>query len=323
MRKTVGIAMIALAAIPAVAQEMGKGWLARETAREYREQARFPESSRALKPGDADPVKEKRTATEQTQRGPDGGPALSVKAESVSFEVGRPIRLYATVEDGIALEVTGEIVGAAGDLVATFAYSDDGKGGDKKAGDGIWSARVRMPAGLEPELAASYMVKVRSRLLDGDVRESVGGFLYSNPAAHLTGRYRDEVRDGSLVVSAEVDVTRAGRFHLAATLYSMAGEPVGTAQAATELEPGRRWIELSFYGLMFHDRKVAGPYRLGTVALATASRMPNALNDLVENAHVTRAYRLATMTAAPFAEPKLMEAADRLEAEAVRSQFQQ
>lgn len=317
MRKTFGIVMIVAAvALPAVAQEMGqeKGWLARETAREYREQARFPESSRALKPGDADPVKEKRTATEQTQRGPeDRGPALSVRAESVSFEVGRPIRLYATVEDGIALEVSGEIVGAAGDLVATFAYADDGRGIDKKAGDGVWSARVRMPEGLQPELAASYMVKVRSRLLDGDVRESVGGFLYSNPAAHLTGRYRDELREGSLVVSAEVDVTRAGRFHLAATLYSMAGEPVGTAQAAAELEPGRRWIELSFYGLMFHDRQVAGPFRLGTVSLATTGGMPNALNDLVENAHVTRAWKLEQMTTRPFGNQRLLEAAARLE----------
>ncbi|HWN43795.1 MAG TPA: hypothetical protein VNW71_16330 [Thermoanaerobaculia bacterium] len=313
MRKTFGIVMIALsAALPALAQE--KGWLARETAREYREQARFPESSRALKPGDADPVKEKRTATAQTQRGPeDRGPALSVRAESVSFEVGRPIRLYATVEDGIALEVTGEIVGAAGDLVATFAYGDDGRGIDKKAGDGVWSARVKMPEGLQPELAASYMVKVRSRLLDGDVRESVGGFLYSNPAAHLTGRYRDGLRDGSLVVSAEMDVTRAGRFHLAATLYSMAGEPVGTAQAAAELEPGRRWIELSFYGLMFHDRQVAGPFRLGTVSLATTGGMPNALNDLVENAHVTRAWQLEQMTTRPFGNPRLLEAASRLE----------
>ncbi|MFP5286729.1 MAG: hypothetical protein ACLGI9_13385, partial [Thermoanaerobaculia bacterium] len=233
--------------------------------------------------------------------------------ESVSFEVGRPIRLYATVEEGIALEVTGEIVGGAGELVAAFAYADDGKGIDRKAGDGVWSARVRMPEGLQPELAASYMVKVRSRLLDGDIRESAGGFLYSNPAAHLTGRYRDELRDGSLVVAAEVDVTRPGRFHLSATLYSMAGEPVGTAQAAAELEPGRRWIELSFYGLMFHDRQVAGPYRLGTVSLATTGGMPNALNDLVENAHVTRAWKLEQMTTKPFGNQRLLEAARRLE----------
>lgn len=316
MRKTFGIMlMAALAAIPAGAQEVTqeKGWLVRETAREYREQARFPESSRALRPGDADPVKEKRTATAQTSRGPEGRAALSVRAESVSFEIGRPIRLYATVEDGVALEVTGEIVGESGELVASFAYADDGKGIDKKAADGVWSARVRMPEGLEPELAASYMVKVRSRLLDGDVRESVGGFLYSNPGAHLTGRYRDELRDGSLMIAAEVDVTRPGRFHLAGTLYSMAGEPVGTAQAAAELEPGRRWIELSFYGLMFHDRQVAGPFRLGTVALSTTGGMPNALNDLVENAHVTRAWKVEQMTNRPFGNARLLEAAGRLE----------
>lgn len=315
MRKTFGIMLMALAAIPVSGQEITqeKGWLVRETAREYREQARFPESSRALKPGDADPVREKRTATVQTSRGPEGRAALSVRAESVSFEIGRPIRLYATVEEGIALEVTGEIVGQSSELVASFAYADDGKGIDKKAGDGVWSARVRMPEGLEPELAASYMVKVRSRLLDGDIRESVGGFLYSNPGAHLTGRYRDELRDGSLVISAEVDVNRSGRFHLAGTLYSMAGDPVGTAQAAAELEPGRRWIELSFYGLMFHDRKVAGPFRLGTLALSTTGGMPNALNDLVENAHVTRAWKLDQMTTRPFGNPRLLEAASRLE----------
>jgi hypothetical protein len=167
------------------------------------------------------------------------------------------------------------------------------------------------------------MVRATARLLDGDLRQSAGGFLYSNPSARLTGRYRDAVRNGNLVVSAEVEVKESGRFHLSGTLYSLTGEPIGTAQAASHLEPGRQWIRLSFYGLMFHDRKVTGPYRLGTVALSTSSRMPNALNDLVENAHVTRAYRLGAMTAVPFAEPKLMESADRLEAEAVRSQFQQ
>ena len=59
------------------------------------------------------------------------------------------------------------------------------------------------------------------------------------------------------------------------------------------------------------------------VALATTGRMPNALNDLVVNAHVTKGYKLGVMTSAPFAEPKLMESAARLEAEAVRSQVAQ
>ncbi|HEX3129027.1 MAG TPA: hypothetical protein VH394_16965 [Thermoanaerobaculia bacterium] len=315
-KTTFGILMIM--ALPVLAQD--KGWFAQETAKDYRIRARFPESSHALAPGEKDPVKEKRTATHQSARGPEGkGAALAIWAGSVSYEVGRPVTLFATVEGSIgngALEVSADVVGEAGDLVAHVDYNDQGRGGDHKAGDGVWTARFRMPAGVEPEVAASYMVKVRSRLSDGDVRETVGGFLYSNPGAHLTGRYRDALRDGSLVVSAEVDVARAGRFHLAGTLYSQKGEPVGTAQAAAELEPGRQWIDLTFYGLMFHDRQVAGPFRLGTVALTTAGSMPNALNDLVENAYVTRAWRLDQMTAKPFANVILLDAAARLEAAA-------
>ncbi|HKI03421.1 MAG TPA: hypothetical protein VKK31_15695 [Thermoanaerobaculia bacterium] len=111
-----------------------------------------------------------------------------------------------------------------------------------------------------------------------------------------------------------------GRFHLAGTLYSKAGEPVGYAQAAANLEPGRQWIELSYYGLMFHDRQVAGPYRLGSLAFSTTTQMPNALNDLVENAYVTRPYRLRQMREAAFERPQLLETAKRLEIDAERAE---
>ena len=322
------LALCALAALPAAAQELPKpGALALETARAYREQARYPESSRVIKVGEADPVRVKRTPTKQSRRGPDGaGPELSVWASAVSVEVGKPIDLFAELladRPVLPLEMTAEIAGSAGEIVAQVAYRDDGRAPDRRANDGIWSARLKMPVGLEPDGAAPYMVRATARLLDGDLRQAAGGFLYSNPSARLTGRYRDAVQSGNLVISAEVEVREAGRFHLSGTLYSLAGDPIGTAQAAAHLEPGRQWIKLSFYGLMFHDRQVAGPYRLGSVALATTGRMPNALNDLVVNAHVTRSYKLGVMTAAPFAEPKLLESAARLEAEAVRSQVSQ
>lgn len=323
---SLGFSMALCAALSAGAQQRQIApsvRLAEETARDYRERARFPESSRALKAGETDPVREKRTPTRQSRRGPEGqGPELAVWASAVSVEVGKPIDLFAEVLTAgrpvLPVEMSAEIAGSAGEIVAHVTYRDDGRTPDRRANDGIWSARLEMPAGLEPESAAAYMVRATARLLDGDLRQAAGGFLYSNPSARLTGRYRDAVRNGNLVVMAEVEVRESGRFHLSGTLYSMKGDPIGTAQAAAELEPGRRWIALPFYGLMFHDRKVAGPYRLGTLALATAGRMPNALNDLVENAHVTRPYRLGLMTAKPYAEPKLIESAERLEAEAVR-----
>ncbi len=323
MKNTIAIAMtlLAIPAVPALAQiEAGK--LARETAKEYRELARYPESSRAVKKGEVDPIREKRQATRQTRRGSDANdPTLAVWASKVSYEKGQMIDLYASLEDrGKAVaalgEITGEIEDAEGRILAQVTYRDDGQGADVRAGDGVYSARL-VPAALTA--TASYMVRVQTRLADGDPLAAAGGFLYSDPSAHLTGRYRDVLRDGNLVIAAEVEVAELGRFHLAGTLYTMAGEPIGYAQAAAELEPGRQWIELSYYGLLFHDRQAAGPYRLGSVALATTGRMPNALNDLVENAHVTRAYRVQQMRNVSFERPQLLESAKRLEVDAERA----
>jgi len=311
------LGLLALA-LPALAQAPDASLFARRTAADYRELARYPESSKALPAGAMDPIREKRTPTKQTTRGPQGTPILSVWASKLSVEVGRPVDLFAEPsllgKPALPLEVTGEIASTKG-IVAQVVYHDDGKAPDVKAGDGIWSARLTMPAGLEPDSAESYMVRVKARMLDGDIREAAGGFLYSNPSAHLTGRYRETNTGGSLVISAQVEVKEAGRFHLAGTLATLGGEPVGTAQAATRLEPGLHWIDLSFYGLMFHDRKVAGPFRLSSLALATTTGMPNALNDLVENAYVTKPQRLEALTAKPFNEPKLLETARRLEGE--------
>ena len=324
MKKNVGIVMmiVAAAAGPLVSQSTVQeaGQLARETAKEYLEQARYPESSRALKRGEGDPIRAKRQVNRVSRRGPDStDPTLSVWAAKVSFEKGQPVDLFATLETqgkaltggaGVAV-ITGEIMDESGSILTEIAYRDDGHG--------LWSARLS-PEGLGGGPAASYLVRVKARLANGDLREAAGGFLYSDPAAHLTGRYRDFVRDGDLVIAAEVDVTEAGRFHLAGTLYTKSGEPLGTAQAAAQLEPGRRWIELPFYGLMFHDRAAAGPYKLGTLALATTNRMPNALNDLVTDAYVTRPYRVQQMRSTSFERPALIEAAKRLELDAERAQ---
>jgi uncharacterized protein DUF4784 len=322
-RKNLGIVIMIAAAAVGRLQAQEAGQLARETAKEYLEQARYPESSRALKRGEEDPIRAKRQVNRVSRRGPDSAePTLSLWTAKVSFEKGQPVDLFATLEtQGKALTggagmagvaaVTGEIVDDSGAILTEVAYRDDGHG--------VWSARLS-PEGLGGALAASYMVRVRARLASGDLREASGGFLYSDPAAHLTGRYRDFLREGDLVIAAEVEVAEAGRFHLAGTLYAKSGEPLGTAQAASQLEPGRRWIELPFYGLMFHDRAAAGPYKLGTLALATTHRMPNALNDLVMDAYVTRPYRLQQMRDVPFERPALVEAAKRLKLDAERAQ---
>lgn len=306
-------------ALPAGAQDVAARFLS-ETARDYREQSRYPDHSSALRADQADPVREKRTPTVVTAGGQDGAPELAVWSGEVSYEAPGDVEQFASLAQGTrklrAERVTAEIVDEAGNVVDKVSYGDDGKGADRTAGDGIYSVRI---SGLpQPELAATYLVRVEAARAGGELLHAAGGFLYSRPWAQLTGVYRDSLRDGNVVVSAQVEVTRAGRFHLSGTLATLDGKALGTAQNAVELTPGQHWIELSFYGLMFHDRGVAGPYRLASLALATTGAVPNAQSRLVENAHVTRAYKLAELRSTPFDRADLVETAARLEAEAAR-----
>jgi hypothetical protein len=97
-------------------------------------------------------------------------------------------------------------------------------------------------------------------------------------------------------------------------LHTQDGEPIGTAQAAAVLEPGEHWMALDFYGLMFHDRGIQGPFQLGSVTLTATGGMPNALGPVLENVHLTRPHKAAAFTAEPYGNPDLLEAAARLEA---------
>ena len=149
---------------------------------------------------------------------------------------------------------------------------------------------------------------------------AIDGFLYSNPRARLTGRWRDELREGSLVVRAEIQVARAQ--HLQATLSSVDGTLIGWAQNAGHFEPGAHWIELTYYGLMFHDAGVAGPYVVATATLSTTGVMPHALGPLLTDVHTTRAYALSDFTDQSFGEPGMLEAARRMDEEATRVEAQ-
>jgi hypothetical protein len=296
------------------------GSLALHAAKEYRKAARYPAHSKVLAVGAEDPIRAKMSPQEITSRGQDGEvTSLSLRSAKLGYEAGAPIEFFVRPAGDEVLVVTGEVVSDAGEPVGTLQFFDDGVGADVGAGDGVFSARMLIDKRFRPELATNHRVMVQATFAGGETRHVTGGYLLSNPWARLTGRYRDRIEDGNVVVSAQVQVTEKGRFHLAGTLHSVDGEAIGTAQAAQELEVGRHWIDLSFYGLMFHDRQARGPYGLGSLVLRTTGQMPNAISDLVENAHRTRSVPLKRLNARPAGDPELLQAAEGLEAEATRS----
>ncbi len=303
--------------------------LAMEAALDYRERARFPAWSQSVPPGQADPVLMKRLPSRQSLPHRDGD-QLTVWASGIAFESGQTVTLYAQLEpaadndDGLPGSRPGNKPGGDWTITGVIAGRNTGNLAEikyERAGDGIFTATFTLPEFARPAIgqAENIGVFVTAQRPGSDDVKAVGGILYSHPAAELTGRYQDEVVDGDLVIRAQVEVHATGRFHLAGTLHSMDGTPVATGRMAEELEPGRHWMDLAFYGLALSERGLAGPYSLGSIILTTANDIPNALGPVVENAHRTRPYSIAEFHTRSFDRPDLLESAERLErAAAVR-----
>jgi len=293
--------------------------IGRQAAADYRRQAQYPPWSRPFNEEGEDPILRDRMVSPITAAGPDGAqPILVVFPQETSFEVPDPVLLYAYLSVNDTRVPAASIAGTllTGDLqpLAELAYTDDGTGGDQVAGDFLYTARFEPGPDFAPELSESFLVRVVAETTDGEPRIAATSFLYSNPHARLTGNYRDAIVDGSLVIDAEVEVLRPGRFHLEGTLYDRDGRRgIGEAHTAGELPLGRQWMRLTFFGRLITESAIDGPYLLRFVALSTTTAMPNAKNRVAENVHVTGAYRFAQFSSAPFEDPDLLDAADRLE----------
>lgn len=293
--------------------------LARQAADEYRQQAQYPPWSHPFPAEGEDPILRDREVSPITAAGPNGEePVLTVFPDQVGFEAPDPVVLYAFLSVAgsriPAAQISGVITGE--NLVPRVAltYRDDGGNGDRIAGDYIYTTRFEPGPDFAPDLSESFLVRVNAVTAEQQERVAATGFLYSNPHAQLTGRYRDAIVDGSLAIEGEVEVLRPGRFHLEATLYSQDGRRgIAEAQTAEELPAGRHWLRLTFFGRILNQSGVDGPYLLRFVALSTTTQMPNAKNRLAENAYLTAPYRAAEFSDAAFADPDLLDAADRLE----------
>jgi len=305
--------------------------LAMEAALDYRERARFPAWSQSVPFGQPDPVLLKRLPSRQSLPHRDGD-QLTVWASDIAFEAGQTVTLYAQLEPATDYDdylpgtpdrkplrgdwtITGVIAGRDTGNLGEIKYRDDGRGPDERAGDGVFTATFTLPEFARPEIgqAENLGIFVTAQRPGSDEVKAVGGILYSHPAAELTGKYQDEVIDGDLVIRAEVAVYATGRFHLAGTLHSMNGTPVATGRMAEQLEPGKHWMDLAFYGLAMSERGVAGPYTLGSISLTTANDIPNALGPVVEKAYITSPYSVDQFHTRSFDRPGLLEAAERLE----------
>ncbi len=79
--------------------------------------------------------------------------------------------------------------------------------------------------------------------------------------ARYTGEFGEIVLQGNLVLKVGLEVFLPGSFNLSLLLFDESGKnPVAYVNQVKRLEPGKQMVEFVYYGLVFHDAGMAGPY---------------------------------------------------------------
>lgn len=100
--------------------------------------------------------------------------------------------------------------------------------------------------------------------------------VYSSPVvpARFTGQFSESLSDGSLIISAGIDVLQECRFSLQANLFSLENnEPTHWVAVEKILKPGRQTVDFLFYGKIFRDFGHEGKFELRDVR-GTCENMP-------------------------------------------------
>ena len=291
----------------------------RESAEEhYRQLARFPDTSAPIEPAN-DPVLQKARVTPAKVLGPPEAPAeLNLYPRDVFFESPNAIVLYARYTPGpnqiSPSQLTGAIFDKDRTQIATARFYDDGTNGDATAGDQLFTTAIRFPADQTSQLLGLHTVVVEAGAGPWAPLVATAYYHYGYPGARLTGTYSDQIVNGDLEISAEVEIVGTGRYHLEASLYTEDGRAIAWAQNAMELPPGRHRIPLLFHGLIFSEKSAYGPFLLKYVSLSNTTQFPGAKARLVQDAYITQPFQPAAFTTQPFNHPEMLREANKLSA---------
>ena len=121
--------------------------------------------------------------------------------------------------------------------------------------------------------------------------------------ARFTGTFRDAIDRGSVIVYAQVEAARAGRYLIDCNLYDEQDRPVAWTRAKVDLVAGTQDVPLTFFGKVLADQHASGRFKIGQ--LRGARYVPDADPDLEQMApfagtYVTRAFQAAELSDAEY-----------------------
>ena len=112
--------------------------------------------------------------------------------------------------------------------------------------------------------AGTYWVQVEFKAAD-EVIDAAISFEYfpeNTIPAKFTGNFRDYIKDGSLYIDVELEVYRKGFYIVDANLFDRDMEPVAYTIEKRELQSGKQWMPLLFFGKVLLDQKAKPPFIL-------------------------------------------------------------
>lgn len=306
----------------------------RDMSEETIRRAGYPPDSRAIEK-DADPTRGKFTVFRENARDSrhKDSPILVHYFAKSSFQSGEPIVLFAYLasSDGKKLEISESRVAlmkgeSAEERAAalTLPLRDDGSEGDEEAGDRIYAAKISIPAEMRAPGPQNYTLAIMVRRGEYQIQTTAGANVGDLNIRH-TGTFRDRLdtddKGTHLVVEADFQVSKAGFYYVQASMYDAQGNPIGMAQQRKQLQPGQHTIPLRFYGKMFCDSQVDGPYSIRYFGYMNVSEMPGPRSDPFEDVHRTEAYRHSRFSCNSFDDEDLLRKSRTMEQEAMEREM--
>lgn len=248
---------------------------------------------------------------EQDGREPSGESTFRFGVDRVHVGPGEPLTSWIEVRQGGALvpcsidDASIELSDGTGRRLWALAYNDEGRDGDAVAGDLRYSHRF-VPSQV-PALSRPLHVHLAATVSAGRQRARISRvFSYATHAPLSLRAVRDEPRAGSLVLPLELDVNEAGLYTFEANLMSADGlRPIAWLKQSFRLAQGRREVELTVHGRIFHDVGLDGPYQLRDLRALLRSPRPDEAPMLwsTPQTHLTRPYVRADFSAAEWSSP--------------------
>lgn len=292
-------------------------------AQDYRERARWPEFAYPIIEGN-DPLANELTVGKSARRIKDNPYIMVHYLDQYHFRPDEPIVIHAYLLDsknekvpfnGIQVVLTER--GVESKVFDSRDMKDDGGQADT-AGDLIYTASLTLPKDRQgPEVSPhGYPVMIRAttpRGPMGAMQLAHVGWLNLKHTGKFSDRLVADAKGNHLEVAAEFNVEKWGNYHVQASVYAADGTAIGWAQNRLALAAGTHSIPLTFYGLMFCEKKIPGPYTLKNFAYSNVSEMPNVRSNMIQPGFATAAYPYTEFSCQGFGDPTFTKMAEDME----------